>query len=375
MADTSSGEAAAPVKAADLPLMPGDLAPWFRAPALSGSPNYAFDTVAGRPILLLFFGGVSDARSAAALALVQKKRSLFDDRRACFFGVSVDPTDANEGRIAQQIPGIRFFLDYERTVSRLYGADTGTGAYRPHWLLLDRTLRVQSLYPIEDGVAALAALEVEARAPSPSPTAPVLVVPKIFEPEFCRHLISLFEADGGEDSGFMREVDGKTVMMTDASHKRRRDHLIQDQTLQQQLALRVRRRLAPMIQRAFQFRATRMERYIVACYDAEKGGHFRPHRDNTTKGTAHRRFAVTINLNAGDYEGGDLRFPEFGRATYRAPTGGAVVFSCSMLHEASPVTRGTRYAFLPFLYDEAAAELREANNAYLSEGAGIYRKG
>jgi predicted 2-oxoglutarate/Fe(II)-dependent dioxygenase YbiX len=129
-----------------------------------------------------------------------------------------------------------------------------------------------------------------------------------------------------------------------------------------------------MIKRAFQFEATRMERYIVACYDAEQGGHFRPHRDNTTRGTAHRRFAVTINLNAGDYQGGDLRFPEYGPATYRAPTGGAVVFSCSMLHEATAVTQGTRYAFLPFLYDDAAAEVREANNAHLGEGLGAYKK-
>ena len=198
----------------------------------------------------------------------------------------------------------------------------------------------------------------------------MLVVPNIFEPELCRHLIALYERHGGEESGFMREVGGKTVMLTDSHHKRRRDFTIEDQALQQQLALRIRRRLNPMIQRAFQFEATRMERYIVACYDAEAGGHFRPHRDNTTAGTAHRRFAVTINLNAGDYQGGDLRFPEYGRATYRAPTGGAVVFSCSILHEATPVTRGTRYAFLPFLYDEAAAELREANNAHLGEGLG-----
>jgi hypothetical protein len=35
---------------------------------------------------------------------------------------------------------------------------------------------------------------------------------------------------------------------------------------------------------------------------------------------------VTINLN-GDYDGGDLRFPEFGDRTYRAPPAGAVVFA------------------------------------------------
>jgi predicted 2-oxoglutarate/Fe(II)-dependent dioxygenase YbiX len=82
---------------------------------------------------------------------------------------------------------------------------------------------------------------------------------------------------------------------------------------------------------------------------------------------------VTINLNAGGYDGGDLRFPEFGGRTYRAPTGGAVVFSCSLLHEATPVTRGTRYAFLPFLYDDEAARLREANNPHLDEGIGAYK--
>jgi predicted 2-oxoglutarate/Fe(II)-dependent dioxygenase YbiX len=38
-----------------------------------------------------------------------------------------------------------------------------------------------------------------------------------------------------------------------------------------------------------------------------------------------------------------------------------VVFSCSLLHEAAPVTRGLRYATLPFLYDDEAARVRQAN--------------
>jgi hypothetical protein len=60
-----------------------------------------------------------------------------------------------------------------------------------------------------------------------------------------------------------------------------------------------------------------------------------------------------------DYAGGDLVFPEFGRRPYRAPMGGAVVFSCGALHQVMPVTKGRRYAFL------AHAALREANNAKL----------
>ena len=46
-----------------------------------------------------------------------------------------------------------------------------------------------------------------------------------------------------------------------------------------------------------------------------------------------------------------------------------MVFSCSLLHQAMPVTRGRRYAFLPFLYDEAAARVREANRASLAAPA------
>jgi predicted 2-oxoglutarate/Fe(II)-dependent dioxygenase YbiX len=85
------------------------------------------------------------------------------------------------------------------------------------------------------------------------------------------------------------------------------------------------------------------------------------HRDDATAGTAHRKFAVSLNLNAEDYDGGDLRFPEFGRRLYRPPTGGAAVFCCTLLHEVTPVTHGVRYVFVPFLYDADGVRIREAN--------------
>ncbi len=85
----------------------------------------------------------------------------------------------------------------------------------------------------------------------------------------------------------------------------------------------------------------------------------------------HRRFAASINLNS-DYEGCDLIFPEFGRRIYRAPVGGAIVFSCGALHEVTPVTRGKRYAFVPFFYAEEDAALSKANNIYLRDGEARY---
>ena len=350
----------------------GDHAPWFSAAALSGSPTYKFDTVAGRHVLMLFYGSASHAPCREALDCIAEHRDLFDDVNAAFFGVTADPQDVKDGLIAQQIPGIRFFLDFDRQVSELYGAVTGT-EYHPHWLVLDPSLRVIGRFGLDQGGQAIALLRSAIAAPAPD-FAPVLEVPNVFEPELCRRLIELYEADGGEESGFMRDVEGKTVLIVDPHHKQRRDYFIEDEQLRRGLVARMRRRLSPALERAFQFKATRIERYLVACYEAGSG-HFRPHRDNTTLGTAHRRFAVTINLNAGEYEGGDLRFPEYGPRTYRAQTGGAILFSCGLLHEATPVTKGRRYAFLPFLYDEEAARVREANNPHLGPGVGEYRMG
>lgn len=319
---------------------------------------------------MLFLDSASDPHAAGALAHVTQGRAVFDDERACFFGVTCDPRDVAAGRIAQQLPGIRFFLDFDRAVSTAFGVER-SGRHTAQWLLLDPALRLLGFFPVNEGGQALAQLQVALDSPVADQWAPVLMVPNILPSELCTELIRGYAANGGNDSGFMRDVAGKTVLLLDPYLKQRRDWNIEDESLKQRIIRHINRHLTVPIQRAFQFTPTRVERYLVACYKAG-AGHFRQHRDNTTKGTAHRKFAVTINLNADEYDGGDLRFPEFGQRTYRAPSGGAIVFSCSLLHEALPVSRGRRYAFLPFLYDEAAAALRETNNPYLGDGLEPY---
>jgi predicted 2-oxoglutarate/Fe(II)-dependent dioxygenase YbiX len=93
-----------------------------------------------------------------------------------------------------------------------------------------------------------------------------------------------------------------------------------------------------------------MEMPRIGCYDSAVRGEFRRHRDNTTPYTAHRKFALSVNLNDG-YNGGAIGFPEYGRMAYRPPVGGGVVFSCSLLHEALPVTTGKRFGLFTFFTD------------------------
>jgi peroxiredoxin/predicted 2-oxoglutarate/Fe(II)-dependent dioxygenase YbiX len=359
-------------------LQAGDPAPWFFA-ASTTNPRYAFHTAGGRYVVLCFLGSAADPLSEAALQKVQAQREIFDDTRACFFGVTLDPSDATEKRVQESMPGIRFFLDFDGAISKAYGAipleNSGTQvSARRFWVILDPTLRVLRVVPLKhDGLETETVLSYVKNLPPPDRfagvplQAPILYLPNVFEPEFCQSLIEYYEQQGGTESGFMREENGKTVGAYDAAHKRRRDFTIEDQALIQATQIRIRRRVIPEILKIHQFNATRMERYLVGCYTAEDGGHFRAHRDNTTKGTAHRRFAVSINLND-DFEGGEVSFPEYGARSFKAPPGGCVVFSCSLLHAVSKVTHGQRYAFLPFLYDDAAAKIRQENISFL-EGA------
>jgi peroxiredoxin len=336
--------------------------------------------VAGRYVVLCFYGSAATPGIGEMLAAIRQGEAVFQDDHASFFGVSADPEDERQGRVQERIPGFRLFWDFNLKVAARYGVcdepqPGQTNRYRPVSFVLDPALRVIAVLSIADPVAhGPQLLDLVARLPSlgtprpARPAAPVLLVPHLFERDFCRELIAAYDRHGGEDSGYMTsDASGKTIGVLDYGRKRRRDYMIEDAELRGGIRDRIQRRLVPELRKAYQFRANFIERYIVACYDAGEGGYFRPHRDNTTKGTAHRKFAVTINLNAEDYDGGDLCFPEFGRETYRAPTGGAVVFSCSLMHEALRVTRGRRYCVLPFLYDEAGAKVREANLDYLAD--------
>lgn len=353
----------------------GEPAPWFHAPTPE-NPNFSFDTVGGRRVVLCFFGDLHELALRRLLGLMREAEPRLASVGAVVFGVSTLPGEAHAKLLKEVLPHAHLFLDRGRSISRLYGVASADGAgqevYRPVSFVLDERLRVVDVVTLDDDVQAhvqriLRVLEpLPAREPEriAGGQAPVLVVPRVFEPRLCQALINYYERMGGERSGFMRDVGGRTVLAYDERHKRRRDRTVEDVQLRDACMHRIHDRLVPEIAKAFQFRATRIERYIVACYEAEDAGHFRAHRDNTTRGTAHRRFAVSLNLNTGEYQGGQLRFPEFGNALHQPPAGGAVVFSCSLLHEATSVTEGKRYAFLPFVYDEAAASVRERNKEF-----------
>lgn len=353
----------------------GEPAPWFSVTAGHTTEKIAFDELAGRHIVLFFFGSAERPDIRAALSTLADRSDLFDHTRALFLGISNDPTDFHQGRGHQRPPGQLIGLDSDGLVAKHYGLmdpTAGTTGVRPTAFIMSPKLQILDIVPFAEPTAfaerVIKALSEHLAKPADIRNAPVLVVPNVFDRAFCRELINLYKSTGGRELGAV-EKGGKAVEQFDPAFRKRLDYFISDANALQRTRELLERRLLPMVYRAFQFSTTRIERYLVGRYDAETGGHFKPHRDNTAPVVAHRRFAVTINLNEG-YQGGDLRFPEFGSETYRASPGDAIVFSCSLLHEVTPVTRDRRYAFISFFYDERSQQMREAYMKSMAEAQG-----
>lgn len=356
-----------------------DFAPWFSLPS-TVNPLFHFDTVAGRRVVLFFFGSAALEPIQIILKAFQSYQEEFSRLGVLLFGVSIDRQDEAERKLSELAPAFNtFFWDFERVVSKKYGVyqvfeqeNSGVYRYYPKSFILGENSRILNIIPVDNPCEHVEQVLRFVRALPPVeeprkmiPHAPVLIIPNVLDVDFCRSLIELYHANGGTPSGFMREVNGKTVGILDDGFKRRRDFMIEDPIWQRKISNFIIRRVAPEVKKAFHFSITRFERYSVACYEAENGGFFKAHRDNTTKGTAHRRFAMTLNLNTGEYAGGYLRFPEYSPHGYKPETGDAVIFSCSLLHEVTPVTHGQRFALLSFFYGEEDAKVREAHQKFI----------
>lgn len=265
--------------------------------------------------------------------------------------------EGDESAEAKSIP-LPVLLDRDGAVFRAFGADTQryptTVVLRPN----QHVMAVLNSPAGEQATAALAQvmrLAEERRTVSLTHHPPVLLMPDVLSPAECRNLITVYETRGRR---FMPPGPGIDYIGTDYKMRipeygrgDRIDHWIVDKDTESLLHRRIEQRLLPEITKAFQYRITRWERLRIGCYQGERGGELHGHRDNVEP-TPYRRFAMSINLNVEEFEGGDLRFPEFGDQRYRPANGTAIVFSSSLLHEALHVTAGRRLVLLAFMFGD-----------------------
>jgi predicted 2-oxoglutarate/Fe(II)-dependent dioxygenase YbiX len=192
-----------------------------------------------------------------------------------------------------------------------------------------------------------------------SQPAPVIVLPNLLTGTQCKSLIELF-GTGATIDGTVSRVDENGIAhnVVDHQKKNRRDLCIAPEGgLHRDLAEMLLRCCAPEIAKAFQVHVTHVDRMLISRYDSS-GGWFRRHRDNAADNVAFREFALSLNLNVGEYDGGHLLFPEYNDHRYCPPTGGGLIFSAGILHEAAAVTSGSRFVLLTFFHSDAAEARR-----------------
>lgn len=328
-------------------LAAGDRFPNFLLTDQDGKARWFLERAKGNPLLL--FVDLPDTGIAALRAAADRFTAAGTDRLAIISGSEVEIA-AKAQQLGADFP---LLADTNGKILDALRRMTGAADAIPFAMALDANQRVLGFSQQADLAGWAVSLLAEAAPPAAGQRieqmAPVLIVPNVLSPELCRGLMDRWEQLGHEEGIVHSIVDGTEVARSYDSMKRRRDHRIEDEAVLKPLMAVVGRRLAPELDKAFAFTKFKFDRFIVTCYEAERGDYFRRHRDNQSPSTADRRFALTLNLNTPDYEGGELVFPEYGMQRYSPPAGGAILFSCSLLHEALPVTKGRRFTLLSFL--------------------------
>jgi predicted 2-oxoglutarate/Fe(II)-dependent dioxygenase YbiX/peroxiredoxin len=177
--------------------------------------------------------------------------------------------------------------------------------------------------------------------------APVLLIEGVLSPAQCERVIRFWDSQQ-KVYGIVGTAKGG-VQTYDTTIKRRWDVAVEDPAFRAELESIIQRRVLSEIKKACNFVVRTGETMKIGCYDAEQQGYFQAHRDNNDPQVAHRRFAMSLILNDG-YEGGGVRFPEYPGSEYQPPAGAALVFSCSLLHEVLPVTKGRRFGLFGFYW-------------------------
>ena len=348
---------------------PGDKALNFLLSDLNGQDHDLHAEVVGEPILLIVLRTLFSAQARAMLAALERAQPQLKENAVQVVVVAGDTPSIARGAKLSEHPGQLLLCDPVGHVLNWYlAAETTTGdneldeapALRSY--LLDPNQRVIANWateaPEEHVSRALDVVDAwrhDSNRQAAFVAPPALVLPRIFEPELCEHLIGLWRTRHQEGA-----LSTGQENLYAPNKKRNLEHLVEDEETINRIRKTLGRRVLPEINKVFNYSDRLvMEGFIVLCYQVERGDFFDLHRDRYTPQQP-RRFALSLNLNEG-FEGGELCFPEYAGAKLKPPRGGGCIFSCSLLHKALPVTHGERFVMTTFFNDPEAYGVEQAN--------------
>ena len=336
---------------------PGDRVPDFALPGLDGKLRKFIWSFTGSPVALVVADDLKtlDAEQFATLAARCKDAAT---TLVVVAGTPVAAAAAPWTKLGGDTEGRLLLCDPDRRLVPVLLSPGGigfgqAGALRTRVIAIDPNQRVaatfdtRALLAAAEGIGALAdsvRSNGGAELVIATPMAPVMVLPRVFEPDFCAQVIRLWEKGDHQDTGVSSRYGNVGV----AELKRTEDYMVTEPMMQKAISDRLAYRIGPELTKVFAFdRQFTFDAHVILSYSAEGNHFFSAHRDNGAPTTIDRAFAVSLNLND-DFEGGELVFPEYAGVKVSPPTGAAAIFSCSVLHQALPVTRGRRFVLTTF---------------------------
>ncbi len=328
----------------------GRWAPDFVLPSQEGVPTRFYGKAGGVPAVLLFCAGTLSENQWDEVEVLLHQRTDKNSTALAHFVFTHESPEANLEIASSHKLECTLFSDNQQEFFSLPEGETSSIQV----VILASSMRILDVFLWESTNQTYEhVVEVLSSQPPITPVtidtqAPVLLLPQVLEEAACHHLIDVWHQKGHHQTGVERSEKGGRIELLDDAFKRRQDHIVTDPGLLRMLTTSIGHCVIPQLQKVFSFRATRFEGFKIVCYDASQQGYFRPHRDNLSPATQHRKFALSLNLNEG-YQGGQLRFAEYAPHLYQPGRGSAIIFSGAMLHEVLDVTEGQRFTLLSFL--------------------------
>jgi hypothetical protein len=306
-------------------LLPGDRVPDFILPDPATRLHNFYDLPGGRPILLVLASNTARPDQWNEIKLLAEFAPLIDDAGVDLVIISNDGVESL-AMVSKIIPAPAVWLaDIRGVVNQALRAGakyefTGVVSF-----LLDANQRVIAQRGLEPGHASWAfsvMKSLQREAPlTLTNAAPILLLPRVLDLETCSKISALLPAEPGAVA----------------------PRAIADAELAAVVSVQLLRRVGPEVDKVFSFDDFVFESLALrreAGAAAEHPGS--PQRDNRDPETTGRSFSVILDLDAEAYQGGGLRFPEYGPHIYRPGTGAAVVHAGGLQRELLPLEGGQR---------------------------------
>lgn len=331
--DTNAPGAEAVPLRSDAPVLPaggdrllwsGDRVPDFVLPNPQGELRYFYQIVTGAPTVLVLAANTAQQDQWDEIKGFATAAPALRDAGAELVIVSNDGIESL-AMVAKIIPEYATWL---ADIKGVVNMGLRVGARFPFTgvvsFLLDGNQRAFAIRGLEAGQAEWAVAMLKARSIEParilSAAAPVLLLPGVLDAEDCAHLLEQIKsADSAAGSA-----------------------PIADPHLAERIGKLLLRRIGPEVEKAFGFDDFAFKSTVLRWNNAGTAAPLDRRREIDDPAVQGRSFFLLLDLAGEAYEDGDILFPEYGPHSYRPGTGGAVVFSGTMLRELRPVGAGRR---------------------------------